>query len=180
MEKDTKSKLIPLILTAVVIILDQITKLLIVKFIPVNTIGAQFLGDFLRIVHVRNTGVAFSFGASWPDVLRRVAFSIIPIIVLGVVMHVYFRNKDFTRLQQWAICGIVGGGFGNIIDRLFRPAGVVDFIDVKFYGLFGLERWPTFNIADSAVVVCGIMLVISFLISIIKENKNKSAEQENK
>ena len=75
---------------------------------------------------MRNTGVAFSFGAGWPDGLRRIAFSIIPIIVLGIVLSIYFRNKDFTRLQQWAICGIVGGGFGNIIDRIFRPAGVVE------------------------------------------------------
>jgi len=180
MDKDIKSKLLPLILTGIVILLDQISKILICKFIPINTIGPQFLGDFLRIIHVRNTGVAFSFGASWPDAMRRVAFSIIPIIVLGIVMSVYFRNKDFTRLQQWAICGIVGGGFGNIIDRIFRPAGVVDFIDIKFYGLFGLERWPTFNVADSAVVVCGIILVISFIISIIKEHKMiKNNEEEN-
>ena len=173
MEKDLKSKLLPLILAAVVIVLDQLTKILVCHFIPMNTIGAQFLGDFLRIIHVRNPGVAFSFGAGWSDSMRRVAFSIVPVIVLGIVLGVYFRNNEFTALQRWAICGIVGGGFGNIIDRIFRPAGVVDFIDVKFYGLFGLERWPTFNVADSAVVVCGIMLVISFLVSIIKEGKNK-------
>ena len=173
MEKIGKEKLLPLVLTLAVIIIDQITKVLVCRFIPVNTIGAQFLGDFLRIIHVRNPGVAFSFGARWPDAMRRLAFSVIPIIVLGIVLGVYFRNNDFTKLQRWAICGVVGGGFGNIIDRIFRPAGVVDFIDVKFYGLFGLERWPTFNVADSAVVVCGIMLVISFLVSIIKEQKQE-------
>ena len=177
MTKETKDKLLPLILTAVVIILDQLTKILICHFIPMNTIGAQFLGDFLRIIHVRNPGVAFSFGAGWSDAMRRVAFSVIPVVVLGIVLSVYFRNKDFTRLQRWAICGVVGGGFGNIIDRIFRPAGVVDFIDVKFYGLFGLERWPTFNVADSAVVVCGIILVISFLIQIIKEHKSEAGAQ---
>ena len=179
MNKYIKSKLLPLILTAVVIVADQITKALVCKFIPMNTIGAQILGDFLRIIHVRNPGVAFSFGAGWPDSMRRLAFSVIPIIVLGIVLSVYFRNKDFTRLQQWAICGIVGGGFGNIIDRIFRPAGVVDFIDVKFYGLFGLERWPTFNVADSAVVVCGIILVVSFFVSIVKEQKQGKEAREN-
>ena len=178
MEKNIKSKLLPLVLTVVVIVLDQITKALVCRFIPMNTIGTQFLGDFLRIIHVRNPGVAFSFGARWPDAMRRLAFSIIPIIVLGIVLGVYFRNQDFTKLQRWAICGIVGGGFGNIIDRVFRPAGVVDFIDVKFYGLFGLERWPTFNVADSAVVVCGILLVVSFIISIAKENKQRNAKEE--
>lgn len=64
---------------------------------------------------------------------------------------------------------ILGGGVGNIIDRIFRPLGVVDFIDVRFYGLFGLERWPTFNIADSAIVVGGILLIISLLTSIRRD-----------
>ena len=175
-----KSKLLPLVLTVVVIVLDQITKVLVCRFIPMNTIGTQFFGDFLRIIHVRNPGVAFSFGARWPDSMRRLAFSVIPIVVLGIVLGVYFRNNDFTKLQRWAICGVVGGGFGNIIDRIFRPAGVVDFIDVKFYGLFGLERWPTFNVADSAVVVCGIMLVVSFLISIVKEQKQSKEKSNDK
>ena len=183
MNKELKSKMLPLVLAVVVIVLDQITKALICHFIPINTFGTQVLGDFIQIIHVRNNGVAFSFGANWPDVLRRLAFSIIPIIVLGIVIRIYFKNNDFTQVQRWGICGVVGGGFGNIIDRVFRPAGVVDFIDVKWFGiessplqLFQMERWPTFNVADSAVVVCGIMLVISFLVQIIRESKNKSED----
>ena len=48
------------------------------------------------------------------------------------------------------------------MDRLFRVRGVVDFIDVKFYGLLGFDRWPTFNLADSTVVVAGILLIVSY------------------
>jgi len=169
--KDFKQKLLPFILTALVIILDQITKLLIVKNIQYGTIGAQFFGDFLRIIHISNTGVAFSVGASWSETARRLLFSLLPLIVIGLVVVVYFRNNDFTKLQRWAIAGIVGGGLGNLIDRFFRAEGVVDFIDVKFYGLFGLQRWPTFNVADSAVVVCGILLIISFIITLKKEKQ---------
>lgn len=179
-DKTLKSKLLPLALTIIVIVLDQITKMLVVRFIPMNTIGTQFFGDFLRIIHVRNPGVAFSVGAGLSYSVRRILFSIVPVVVLVLVVVIYFRNNDFTKLQRWAICGIVGGGFGNIIDRIFRPAGVVDFIDVKFYGLFGFDRWPTFNVADSAVVVCGILLIVSFIITIIKESKaknNKSGEK---
>ena len=171
MNKELKSKLLPISLAVLVVILDQVTKILVMKNIPLYTIGAQFFGDFLRIIHVANTGVAFSVGATWSDTLRRLLFSLIPLIVIGIVVGIYFKNNTWTKVQRWAIMGIVGGGLGNLIDRFFRAEGVVDFIDVKYYGLFGLERWPTFNVADSAVVVCGILLVISFLISIINEHK---------
>ena len=176
--KNLKDKLLPIILAIFVIVLDQISKLLIVKFIPQNTIGTQFFGDFLRIVHVSNTGVAFSVGATWSETIRKLLFSLMPLVVIALVCVVYFRNKDFTKLQNWAIMGIVGGGLGNLIDRLFRAEGVVDFIDVKFFGIFGLNRWPTFNIADSAVVVCGIILLITFIISISNDSKNKEAGEK--
>ena len=181
MNKELKSKLLPISLAVLVVILDQVTKILVMKNIPLYTIGAQFFGDFLRIIHVANTGVAFSVGATWSDTLRRLLFSLIPLIVIGIVVGIYFKNNTWTKVQRWAIMGIVGGGLGNLIDRFFRAEGVVDFIDVKFYGLFGLERWPTFNVADAAVVVCGIMLIVSFIITYIKESKEqKSQKSENK
>ena len=174
MDKNLKSKLLPLSLALFVIILDQITKTLVVKNIPIYTIGAEFFGDFLRIIHVSNTGVAFSVGASWSDIVRFASFVIVPVIVIVLVFIVYFRNDEWTVLQQWAIMGIVGGGIGNLIDRAFRAEGVVDFVDVKFFGIFGLERWPTFNVADSAIIVFGILLAITFIISI---KKDKSTEK---
>ena len=177
--KDAKNKLLPIILAVAVVALDQITKAIIVHTIPLYTPGCQLFGDFIRIVHVVNTGVAFSFGASWSDTARSIFFSLMPLIVIGLVLVVYFRNNEFTKLQRWGIMGIIGGGLGNLIDRIFRPEGVVDFIDVKFFGIFGMERWPTFNVADAAVVVCGIMLLISFLITISRSEKaKKEAEKD--
>ena len=108
---------------------------------------------------------------------RRLCFGLVPVIIMGLVIGVYFRNKEFTMLQRWAICGVVGGGIGNIIDRIFRVEGVIDFIDVKFYGIFGLQRWPTFNVADMAVVICGIMLIISFVVITIQQKKNEGDKQ---
>lgn len=176
MNKKIQSKLWPLSLTLFIIILDQITKTLVVKNIPLHTIGAEFFGDFLRIIHVSNTGVAFSVGAAWSDIVRFASFVIVPVIVIILVFIVYFRNNEWTVLQRWAIMGIVGGGIGNLIDRAFRTEGVVDFIDVKFFGIFGLERWPTFNIADSAIIVFGILLAITFIISIKNEKTTKKSE----
>lgn len=171
-----KKKLLPFILTGLVVLVDQITKAIIVALIPIYTVGANIFGDLLRIVHVANTGVAFSLGDSMPLAIRRILFAIIPLIVIVLVIVVYFRNDEFNSVQRWSICGIIGGGIGNIIDRFFRVEGVVDFIDVKFFGIFGLERWPTFNVADAAVVVCGIILIVSFLITICKEKKDSANE----
>lgn len=171
-----KKKLLPFILTGLVILADQITKAIIVALIPIYTVGANIFGDLLRIVHVANTGVAFSLGDSMPLAIRRILFAIIPLIVIILVIVVYFRNDEFNSVQRWSICGIIGGGIGNLIDRFFRAEGVVDFIDVKFFGIFGLERWPTFNVADAAVVVCGIILIVSFLITICKEKKDSANE----
>ena len=171
-----KKKLLPFILTGLVVLADQITKAIVVALIPLYTVGANIFGDLLRIVHVANTGVAFSLGDSMPLAIRRILFAIVPLIVIVLVIVVYFRNDEFNSVQRWAICGIIGGGIGNIIDRFFRPSGVVDFIDVKFFGIFGLERWPTFNVADAAVVVCGIILIVSFLGTIFKEQKDSVNE----
>ena len=124
-----------------------------------------------------NNGVAFSMGDSLSLIGRRLCFGLVPVIIMGLVIGVYFRNKEFTMLQRWAICGVVGGGIGNIIDRIFRVEGVIDFIDVKFYGIFGLQRWPTFNVADMAVVICGIMLIISFVVITIQQKKNEGDKQ---
>lgn len=163
MNKDDKH--LPFILTLAVVLLDQFTKWLITVLIPMNGIGASFMGDFLRIIHARNTAIAFSIGTSMPQVLKLIFFSAVPLVVLGAIAIYLLKTDSLTRLQRWAACGILGGGAGNLVDRIFRPLGVVDFIDVKFYGLFGLDRWPTFNVADAAIVVCGFLLVISFLSS---------------
>lgn len=88
---------------------------------------------------------------------------LVPFAVLVALTVFYFRSDEFTQVQRWCITGIIGGGVGNLIDRVFRPQGVVDFLDFRFYGIFGLERWPTFNIADATVVVCSILLLITLL-----------------
>lgn len=159
-------KLLPFLLTAAVIIADQGVKSFIANKWPQNHFIADVFGnEILWIIHVRNKAVAFSLGENLPDSVRPVLFIVFPIIVLGVLVCYYFKSSEFTTLQRWVFAGIVGGGAGNIIDRIFRPDGVVDFISVKFYGILGFQRWPTFNIADTSVVVCCIILLISILLS---------------
>lgn len=153
----------PLILMALVVVLDQITKALIVATIPLYYEAGYVLpvaGDFFRIIHVRNLGIAFSIGQGLPPLVRQGAFILLPVVVLGVLFWTFYLSSDLPQRQRWCVAAIMGGGVGNLIDRIFRPLGVVDFLDVKFYGLLGMDRWPAFNVADAAVVTGGIMLVL--------------------
>ena len=178
-QRDIKAKMLPLILSVVIILADQITKVFIIKNVPVGTVYFSLFGDFFRIIHVTNLGAAFSLGNGLSSVWRFVSLCIIPLLVLLAVLVAFFVTKELSQVQRWFIAGILGGGFGNLIDRFFRPDGVVDFIDVKFYGLFGLERWPTFNIADSAVLVCEIALVLSFIFSASTKADKANTEKTN-
>jgi signal peptidase II len=172
--EDIKGKLLPFSLTALIILLDQGVKSFIVGRWPRegSLIKDVFDNGLVYIVHVRNKAIAFSLGHNLPENLRPFLFILVPILVLAFLLWYYMRSQEFSTPQRWALAGIVGGGLGNIIDRIFRPDGVVDFISVKFFGLFWMERFPTFNIADSSVVVCCAL----FLITIITGSKKSPGE----
>lgn len=178
-KKLNRRQVYPLLLSLAIILADQLSKLWILSTIPLNSIGHRVGGgEFLRIVHVRNLGMAFSLGDGIPEWLRVIVFIIVPMALLIALSGYILISREPTKFQSWLLAGIVGGGLGNQIDRIFRPLGVVDFIDVKFYGLFGFERWPTFNIADSAVVVCALLLAGNLLFS--AKSKITAGEDESK
>lgn len=175
MNTEKTAKLLPFSLTLGVVALDQLTKLLVSLTVKPWTVGFTVFNELFRIVRVYNPGIAFSIGGSLSSSIRSVLFGLLPLFIILVVVAVYFRSDDLNRAQRWCVAGIIGGGLGNLIDRFFRPNGVLDFIDVRFFGIFGLDRWPTFNVADSAVVICGIILMVSLLIG-IKNAKGGSDE----
>jgi signal peptidase II len=165
-KRDIKSRLAPLILSAGIIAADQLAKIVVILTIPLNR-SVKVIDDFFRLIHVQNPAIAFSIGRGIEASTRRTLFMLLPLIVIALLFLYYlFTREPLTRFQKWCFGALVGGGLGNYVDRIFRPAGVVDFLDFKFYGIFGLERWPTFNLADATVVVTGILLFISFLIPI--------------
>ena len=151
-------------LAAIVVFLDQLTKAIIVARIPIYTVGLRWFDGLIRIIHTRNPAVAFSLGYGIPEPWRGVVFTVLPAIVIVGVGIYYWRSAELNGTQTWMLAGVLGGGLGNLIDRFIRPEGVVDFVDVAFFGLLGMERWPTFNVADASVVVCGIGFVLSTIV----------------
>jgi len=156
------------------VVIDQITKALIVHFVPENTIAISLFNDWLWICHVRNDAVAFSMGSGFPVFVKYVMFIILPILLMVLVGYSVVSKRldsEFTTFQRWCLSGILGGGIGNLIDRLFRNLRVVDWISTDLNGLFGMERFPTWNIADGSVVVSVILILISFLVLFLKKEE---------
>ncbi|NIZ18893.1 signal peptidase II [Entomospira culicis] len=180
----SKQRLLHTIIILSVILLDQWSKWLIVKHVPLYSHPVfSWGGDFFQIIHVRNTGALFSFGHQWPFWINMILLKIIPTILLFYLMFLLIAPRpmivkipqkfqlNLKPLSAVAFAFAVGGGLGNMIDRFFRPAGVVDFLDVKFYGIFGWERWPTFNVADMAVV---FFMILFFLSEILQKKEPKA------
>lgn len=176
MEKRNRERLSPFILSAIIIILDQLTKAWVVATIEQGTVKYSFLSDFLWICHVRNSAIGFSLGDGLPEGAKRLLFILLPLVLLVLLGFYLFRSHDLKPFQRWMLGGIIGGGIGNVVDRIFRPDWVVDFISVNVYGLFGFERWPTFNVADASIVVTGILLMINLLFFEGRGNKEVTNE----
>ncbi len=133
-----------------VVVLDQITKTLILGAFQYG--DSRHVTDFFNIVRVHNTGAAFSFlaGASgW----QRWFF-----VGLGVVASVFIlwmlRTQGHQKLFACALSLILGGAIGNVVDRLLHGY-VVDFLDFHWSG----SHFPAFNVADSAISVGAALLI---------------------
>ncbi len=165
------------ILSASIIFLDQLVKAEIVASIPENKIGLRLMNDFLWIVHTRNLGIAFSIGDEVSRLIRSILFILVPaVFIVGAILY-SAKSRSLSFVQRIAIACIVGGGAGNLIDRIFRPEGVVDFISFSLFGFLGLERFPTFNVADLSISIgAGLLLLSGFL---IKDKEEPGHDQGN-
>ncbi len=172
----TKEVLLPFLLTIIIIVADQLTKMWIVLNVPVGTIYRSYLNDIIWIVHVRNNAIGFSIGQNLNMQLKQILFILLPLILLVLLIVYVMRSKEISLLQRWVVCGILGGGLGNIIDRAFRDDWVVDFVSIKVFGFLGFDRWPTFNVADSSVVVFSILLMLTLLFT---KNHTEGLEEKN-
>ncbi|MBQ7617495.1 MAG: signal peptidase II [Desulfovibrio sp.] len=141
----------------VVFLLDQASKWLIVKTIPEYR-SVTVIAGFFDLVNIRNRGAAFGFlnrsDIEWQFWLFLAATIAAFIAILVVVKGL----KEKSTLLVVALGGILGGAFGNLLDRL-RMRAVVDFVDLYWRDW----HWPAFNVADTAIclgaVVVGILML---------------------
>jgi signal peptidase II len=161
---DWRPRLVPFVLTPLVLVADQLVKLAVLRWLPRARV-TPVIGDLVGLVFVQNPAIGFSIGKNLPAAVQRPLFITLNFAVVTlVVLYSLFTRERLTGFQRWCLAAVVGGGLGNNIDRIFRPAGVVDFVQMKVFGLFGMNYWPIYNVADATLVISGILLVISFLL----------------
>ncbi len=154
-----KANLLPwLAIAVVVIVLDQITKTLILQNYQYG--DSTYITSFFNIVRAHNTGAAFSFLAGaggW----QRWFF-----IGLGVAAAIFIvwmlRAHGGQKMFAWALSLILGGAVGNVVDRMLHGY-VVDFIQVHWGATY---YFPSFNVADSAITLGAVLLILDELLRV--------------
>ena len=143
----TKKYLKLALIAGLVILLDQTSKMMIVKALPLHT-TKPVINGFFNLVHIHNPGGAFGLMAGMSPAIRTVVFGVVSTLAVGLILYFYHTTP---ANRPWLAAGfamIFGGAVGNMIDRV-RMGAVIDFLD--FY--INQWRWPAFNIADSAISI---------------------------
>lgn len=143
-----KNKNISFILSIslVIILLDQLTKYIISKYIDLNQ-SIPLIKNILHLTYITNTGAGFGILKG-----QNIALIFISLIIIGIILF-YFDRITKERQIHAPIALILGGAIGNLIDRAFL-GHVIDFIDFRI--------WPAFNIADSCITIGSLWLIICF------------------
>ena len=141
-------------ITAVVLMLDQFIKILVNKYIEFGKV-ISIIPNFFNLTNIKNTGAAFSILQD-----NTILLIILTVIIIIILDRFIKKERNFTKLSISSLGLIMGGIFGNLLDRIIHH-GVIDYLSFKIFDY----NAPIFNLADATIVV-GVLL---FLISMIKE-----------
>lgn len=162
--------IILLVLTLLIIVLDQLTKNIIRERFKLGD-SITVIADLFNITYVRNTGAAFGLLADADPAFRVPFFLIVPVIALFAIGYIFRKIPDQDVKLSTALSLVIGGAVGNLIDRVFLGY-VVDFLD--FHWKFQYH-FPAFNVADSAICV-GVGILTLDLIFQAPEEEGKEGK----
>ncbi len=143
-----------LIIVALNLGCDQVSKVVARKHIDFYQ-QITIIKDRFILTKVENTGAFLSAGSNLPEFTRIMVLTILPLVVLVYGLFYLYVNKALPRLMQIGVCFLIGGGMGNIYDRIVHGS-VTDFLFMDFM----LFRTGVFNLADVSIMV-GIGLLFS-------------------
>lgn len=146
-----------LLLSFAILVLDQWTKWLVERAIPLHDSWEIVPGVFY-LSHVRNSGIAFGLMPAHGELWRELLLVTVACAAIGLVARLFVTAEPTERRFLFALSLVAGGAVGNLIDRVTTGA-VTDFLAVYL----GSYRWPDFNVADSALVIgIGLFLLDAF------------------
>lgn len=160
----------PWIVALVVLVLDRYTKVLVLNNLEIGSWKALIPG--VALTHVHNRGIAFSLFAEGGPFSRVILHAVILTAVV-LIAWMLVRQPHQRLWAKLAFGLILGGAIGNLVDRILY-GWVVDFIHIWVRTSTGSWSWPDFNIADSAITVGAVLLVITEMTS--KEPKNEDVD----
>jgi signal peptidase II len=152
-----KRQLPYLLLMAAIVLVDQGTKALVVRTLELHQY-VPLVDGLLSFSHVRNRGAAFGLLSNWDVPYQSVLLSALSIVALLAIGAYFVRLPPGSRLPRIALALVLGGAFGNLIDRI-RLGYVVDFVHLYWRE----HQWPDFNAADSAITIGVALLVLDIL-----------------
>lgn len=162
-QKRTINFIFLLLLVALNVGCDQVSKIIVRQKIDYNE-NISLIKDHFTLTKVENTGAFLSMGDELPEIIRFTLLSLMPIIVLAFGFYYLFANPTLPKWVQLGICFLIGGGIGNIYDRL-KFGSVTDFLHIDF----GIFRTGVFNFADVSIMIgIGILFIQSFKKKIIE------------
>lgn len=138
-----------MIISSVTLLIDQIVKIMISFFIPMNS-SIPIISNFFSITYVRNYGAAFSILNG-----NTVLLIIVSILSLFLIYHFLIKDKNLKRIEKITYGLLIGGLLGNLLDRIVL--GYV--IDYLSFHIFGYD-FPIFNIADISIVLSTIIIIL--------------------
>lgn len=154
-----KSFFIAVAVAAAVLVIDQITKYLVVSHFNLYE-SISLIPGVLNLTYIHNRGAAFGIFQN-----QTLPFVIITLVALALGVWVLYKRYFDHPLMDWAILLILSGGLGNLIDRVFRHGNVVDFLETAFM------QFPVFNIADCAVVIGAGLMILYLILDLVRVKK---------
>ncbi len=147
---------LPWLVAALVLVVDRATKLAVMRAIRPGDAHIVFNG--FSITHVHNRGIAFSLLADGGHITR-VLLPVVIVATVVVIAWILLRDRSGSLLARAALGGILGGALGNLADRLLY-GWVVDFLHFWIHIGHRAYSWPDFNVADAAISVGAMVLVL--------------------
>jgi signal peptidase II len=158
------------LLSLAVLVADQASKLAAHQYLR-GRAPVEIIPDFFSLWYSRNPGGLFGSFRDWAGPTRFVLLTLLPIVAIVFIANFLARSRACDRPTLFGLALILGGAGGNLIDRLLRGE-VIDFLDVYvtssrfaewLVARFGTSHWPTFNVADSSIVVGACLLLLSIV-----------------